>query len=650
MKLRICFFLLLLFYKVQSQNKLLDHKKDSLYQIIFDTNHSLEKRIESIGKLNEFRIPFENKLFVELDSLLQINKLSVKLRINLHHFKGIGHYRLGELSKAEKELQLAYNYYKSNKVTMNTKFIINLGLAKEDQGNQQDALKLYLEAQKIYEKEKNFTNLGHAHIKLGDLYRDLQNLSDAKKHYQLALIYGQKTRDYPIIGEAIRGNGIIKSYENDDEEAAKLFFTAIAIFDSIKHLYLLNDTKCYLAPTYDNLGKMEEANILYQEAIQYFNDSGYEADKYYIAIDYGNHYIKRKQFKKAIDKCTYGRDNLLKIGDRAWAIKACTCLYQAAKQSGDHKTALSYFETLILHRDTLNNEKNIQKITELKKDFEFDKEKEMITLENDKEMEKEKIFQRYLILGLLLLGSFLYLAYRGYIIKSKAHRTILQQNEQLEKYNETNENLIYTLSHDIKEPMMSVQFLLNKIKSDDTYVDKAKNSINDQISNINTIVSNLLQLKKTVGTDIEEILSNEVIYQTGNQIISELNYKIKEKQIQVTNNILNTSEVTLPLSTQKLYITLLNLITNAINYSSIGGQIELYTKPDGIYIRDFGTGIDPNIIDKIGQQHIDKIDTSGGSGMGLLLVSSMLADSKLKLKFENLQDGGTLAGVVINKT
>jgi signal transduction histidine kinase len=150
----------------------------------------------------------------------------------------------------------------------------------------------------------------------------------------------------------------------------------------------------------------------------------------------------------------------------------------------------------------------------------------------------------------------------------------------------------------------------------DTYVDKAKNSINDQISNINTIVSNLLQLKKTVGTDIDEILSNEVIYQTGNQIISELNYKIKEKQIQVTNNILNTSEVTLPLSTQKLYITLLNLITNAINYSSIGGQIELYTKPDGIYIRDFGTGIDPNIIDKIGQQHIDKIDTSGGSGMG----------------------------------
>lgn len=401
MKLRICFFLLLLFYKAQSQNNLLEYKKDSLYQIIFDHNYSLEKRIESIGKLNEFRIPFENKIFDELDSLLQINKLPVKLRINLHHFKGIGHYRLGELSKAEKELQLAYNHYKSNKVKMNTKFIINLGLAKEDQGNQQEALKLYLEAQKIYEKEKNFTNLGHAHIKMGDLYRDLQNLNDAKKNYQSALIYGQKTKNYPVIGEAIRGNGIIKSYENDDEEAAKLFNAAIAIFDSIKHLYLLNDTKCYLAPTYDNLGKLEEANKLYQEAIQYFNDSGYEADKYYISIDYGNHYIKRKQFKKAIDKCTYGRDNLLKIGDRAWAIKACTCLYEAAKQSGDYKAALSYFETLILHRDTINNEKNIQKITELKKDFEFDKEKEMITIENAKEMEKEKTF-KYLLFGCLI--------------------------------------------------------------------------------------------------------------------------------------------------------------------------------------------------------------------------------------------------------
>jgi len=251
-------------------------------------------------------------------------------------------------------------------------------------------------------------------------------------------------------------------------------------------------------------------------------------------------------------------------------------------------------------------------------------------------------------IGLLFLVGLALFAYRAYRIKTKSNEIISKQRDQLQLLNDANENLIFSLSHDIKEPMMSVQFLLNKLNTDDPYIQRAKESINDQVASVNSIVSNLLQLKKTQNSE-EEKITNAIIYETANKIRLELNYKIVAKSLKFSNNTLQTEEVVLPISSQKLYITLLNLITNAIKHSPVNGTIELYTKPDGIYIRDHGTGIDPDIIDKIGRQHIDKIDSSGGTGMGLLLVSNMLANSKLKLKFENLKDGGTLAGVVINK-
>ncbi|MFZ1751223.1 MAG: ATP-binding protein, partial [Saprospiraceae bacterium] len=80
-------------------------------------------------------------------------------------------------------------------------------------------------------------------------------------------------------------------------------------------------------------------------------------------------------------------------------------------------------------------------------------------------------------------------------------------------------------------------------------------------------------------------------------------------------------------------------------YSPEGAKIEIYTTKDGLFIRDYGDGIDPAILDKIGKEHIDKSDNESGSGMGLMLVSNLLLGSGLKLHFENAVGGGTLAGL-----
>ncbi len=657
LRFTILFLTILLadFCNAQDDHKVRQYKKDSLNKIIFDKNLSIKTKVKALDILNEIDISFDEKTYNEVDRLIFDKRATVIDKINLHGIKGNALLAQLELLKAEIELKKAYDFYKSNekKVDKNKsieekidkRFFEDLSDALEQLDKKNEALKISLEAKYIFELEKDFVNLGNIHLRLGIIYIEQLKKDESIKHFQDALAIGKKINNFILQGEAIKNLALVKSYENKTYEANILMEKALAIFDSIQEPFLMNDTKCYLANGYDAIGKHDEAEVLFKDAMKYFENSGFKSDYYVTSIDYGYHFFYRGNYQKAIEHCTEAKTYFIEKGIREWTLSACNCLYESAKGNQDYKLALQYFKEFTLQKDSLLNEKNIEELTAQKKDFEFEKEKQTIALENAMKMEQEKAFQKYLGIGIALLGGLLFFSYRAYRIQTKANTTITAQKDQLEKFNAVNENLIYTLSHDIKEPMMGLQFLLNKLKSDELYIERAKESINDQVTSINSIVSNLLQLKKTAGSNIDEKVAINAINETAELVLKELNYKISDKTISIQNNILSSPAVTLPISSQKLYITLLNLISNAIKYTPEGGTIEVFTKSDGIYVKDNGPGINTEIMNKIGREYISNNKKSGGSGMGLMLVSSMLNESKMKLIFENVE-GGCVVGIV----
>ncbi len=623
-------------------------KKDSLYQIIFDKDKSVSITTDAIKALNTFRIPMEDTIFQQIDKLILSKNCTPKDRVNLFHYYGIGYYRKGDYQNAERQLEQSYNSFKTyNQLDVDLAFFTNYGLVKNNLGKNNEAIPIYLEGIQIAEKARKNKDLGHLYTKLGDIYVNLKKYNDADNYYRQAVALGKKIKDQKVEAYALRGLGTSALNAGDYNKAVEIFKEAISIFESLQDGFMINDVKSFLAATYDEMGRYDAAEKLYDEAALYFKNSGYKGDLYYIAIDKGKHLIKKGDFKNAIKSCSYAKDNLLEIGDIFWATEAWKCMYEAAKKDRNYKDALTYYEGFIKYHDSLVNDKNIQKITELRKDFEFDKEKEKISIETTQKIEREKIFQKYMGLGLLLLSGLLFFAFRAYKTKQKANASILQKNIELEKYSQANENLIFSLSHDIKEPMLGVQLLLKKLKSEDEHIQKASESMGNQIASINSIVNNLLQLKKSSNTTQEGNVSHEMIVHTIDNIAKELNYKLVEKNIKLHNTVYHTPLLTLPISSQKLYLTLLNLINNAIKHSPYDSTIEIFAKSDGIYIRDFGSGIDPDTMAKIGKDNIDKDDYSGGSGMGLMLVSNLLAGTGVRLYFENLQ-GGTLAGIKLH--
>ncbi len=632
----------------QGNSKELQYKKDSLYRIIFDNKSEFSAQTAAINAINTFRIPMEDTVYNHIKKLLTDANCTPKDKVNLHHYYGLGYYRKGGLSEAENQLEQAYRIFKTNhQLDIDPYFLVNYGLIKNNLGKNDEAIAIYLEGIQINEKTKHHKNLGNLYIKLGDVYVNMQKYDDANKYYYQAVASGKRANNKNVVAYALRGLGTSALDAENFAEAETMFKDALVLFDSLQHQFMIHDIKCYLAATYDEMGRFDEAELLYDEAHEYFKNSGYDADMYYISVDKGKHYIKKGDYKKAILNCTYAKDNFLKIGDIAWAAKAWMCMYDAAKLSGNHKAALAYYEGYVKYSDSLVNEKNIQKITELRKDYEFNQEREKIALENLQKIEREKMFQKFMGFGLLLLGGLLFFAYRAYLIKTRANKTINDQKDQLELYNKANENLIYSLSHDIKEPMLGVQLLLQKIKSEDPVLQKANQSIGDQVSSINSIVNNLLQLKKSYTAHQSDISDHDTIIKTIQTITDQLQYKLNDKNILIINTVSATPGLSLPISAQKLYFILLNLLTNAIKFSPDNQNIEIYAKSNGIYVRDHGKGIDPETMNNLGKKDIDKNETDGGSGMGIMLVSNLLAGSKVKLRFENAKGGGTVAGVVL---
>ncbi|MBK8517171.1 MAG: HAMP domain-containing histidine kinase [Saprospiraceae bacterium] len=392
-------------------------------------------------------------------------------------------------------------------------------------------------------------------------------------------------------------------------------------------------------------GRFDDARRVYNDVESYFISVGDDVGLARNNADLGFLEIELKNYKKAIAYCKSGVDVLVERGDVNGARDAFECLYYAATEMGDYKSALKYFEQNIAYRDSLNKQEDIEKVTELRKDFEFEREREKTESANILNIEKEKTFQNYLALGILLLSGLLFFAFRAYRIKKKAAETISNQKDEIEKYSQINENLIFSLSHDIKEPMLGVQILLNKIKSEDAYLQTAAISIGEQVGSINSIVNNLLQLKKASSSNEIETSTPIEIIETVAKVTQALSYRISERNIQIINQLSDSDTLNLPISSKKLYMVTLNLLSNAIKHSPEGAKIEIYSTKDGLFIRDYGEGIDPTILDKIGKEHIYKTDQRSGSGMGLMLVNNVLLGSGLKLHFENVLGGGTLAGL-----
>ncbi len=208
-----------------------------------------------------------------------------------------------------------------------------------------------------------------------------------------------------------------------------------------------------------------------------------------------------------------------------------------------------------------------------------------------------------------------------------------RSNTKLESVNKEMEAFVYTVSHDMKSPLVSVHGLLKLISMElgDSPPGDIKTYIahmEDSIKMMGLLAEDLLELSRVGRLDYksEHVEINNLL----SLVITELNESINEKKIDIR---LHADLPPVLANRKRVYQIFANLVGNAVKYMpetihkpfieisssyDIGGFVK-YT------IKDNGAGIDPKYHEKIfklfQRLHGRKIP---GTGMGLTLVKKIV--------------------------
>jgi len=229
------------------------------------------------------------------------------------------------------------------------------------------------------------------------------------------------------------------------------------------------------------------------------------------------------------------------------------------------------------------------------------------------------------------------------------------ESEKLSLLNLELDSFIYKASHDLRAPLLSMQGLVNlmdKVVADNEEAKEYSHLLRKSIGRLDQFIGQLTHYARNnnIGIDNGRVNFKEMLA----EIVE--NYKFLPNAEKIKFEIDVEQAPTSCSDSFRLKIILNNLVSNAIKFHNLQQSqpfIRLTVKGDtsffNIEVKDNGTGIAANSIDKIFGMFERATDKAQGSGLGLYIVRKALdkVGGKIEVQSE-LGKGSTFTIVVPN--
>jgi PAS domain S-box-containing protein len=236
----------------------------------------------------------------------------------------------------------------------------------------------------------------------------------------------------------------------------------------------------------------------------------------------------------------------------------------------------------------------------------------------------------------------------------EAEDLLKRQNEELTKINSELDRFVYSASHDLRAPLMSVKGLLNMIKIDK---DKAKldmylNLIENSINKLDNFITDIIHYSRNSRMDI---MPSKIDFTAlVKESIESLKYMDDAEKVKSIVSI----EDSVPFYSDhsRLLIIFNNIISNAVRYHDKWKEsflkIEIAVSDDkaAIHFADNGVGIAEEFLDKIFKMFFRASYESKGSGLGLYIVKSTIEKLNGKVAVKSKLGEGTQFFIEIPNT
>lgn len=230
--------------------------------------------------------------------------------------------------------------------------------------------------------------------------------------------------------------------------------------------------------------------------------------------------------------------------------------------------------------------------------------------------------------------------------KLKAVIELASQNDELIKINKEVDSLVYSVSHNLRAPLMSAMGLINLAKNENnietlhTYHQMMENTIDK----LDETLKEILDYSRNARQDlqIERINFKKLINETLQKMQFMPGFGLLDIEISVIDQIEFSTDY------YRVSVILNNLISNAIKYldqNKTKPALKIIVSIDRdralLSIDDNGIGIDNILIPKIFDMFFRANTEKDGSGLGLYIVKEAVEKLEGKIEIDSALGKGT---------
>ncbi|MDT0050553.1 ATP-binding protein [Listeria cossartiae subsp. cayugensis] len=238
---------------------------------------------------------------------------------------------------------------------------------------------------------------------------------------------------------------------------------------------------------------------------------------------------------------------------------------------------------------------------------------------------------------------------------------LLHDITQIRHLENVRSEFVTNVSHELKTPVTALkgfaETLLDGAMYDEMLLKKFLTIIKEESDRLHRLIMDILALSRIeqnpVPENIEIVDMDDVIEQSARTIFE----MATEKNIQVTIPEKTSTPVTIETDRDKLQQILINLLSNAINYTPVDGKVEVKLIEQEaeviIEVTDNGIGIPAKDIDRVFERfyRVDKARSrhSGGTGLGLSIVKHLVENCGGRIEVESQEEVGSTFRVTLPK-
>ncbi|UTF60878.1 PAS domain-containing protein [Gilvimarinus sp. DA14] len=234
----------------------------------------------------------------------------------------------------------------------------------------------------------------------------------------------------------------------------------------------------------------------------------------------------------------------------------------------------------------------------------------------------------------------------------RAEARVVKAKEQAEKANSAKSEFLSSMSHELRTPLNAILGYAQLFEYDSNLKEVQKGNIREIHAageHLLRLINDVLDLAKIESGAMETSLQNVLVSRLLNDCVTLLQPQADARSILLKVDFHGLDSVCVHADPIRLKQALLNLMSNAIKYNRVGGEVnvELELRPERmlrILVQDTGTGIEESRREEVFQPfnrlhaEMSKVE---GSGVGLVITKQLIEKMDGSIDFSSVTGEGT---------